>query len=113
MTQKLLVQWRGREPCRVKPPAGTDGKSMGCTERLGVKTSDNKGNTRPVFTILKKCRPVLRQTGLVLPSRLNTENHFRGGGQLSRRCADDCRLTGKLDKLTAAFKASDGKTAGW
>ncbi len=30
------------KPCRVKPPAGTDGKSMGCTQRACVKTSDSK-----------------------------------------------------------------------
>ncbi len=34
--------------------AGTDGKAWDALKELGVKTSDSKGNTRPVFTILKE-----------------------------------------------------------
>lgn len=64
---KKPPQWSGRcmmqnhrfnggdgKPCRVKPPAGTDGKAWDALKELGVKTSDSKGNTRPVFTILKE-----------------------------------------------------------
>ncbi len=50
MMQKSQAQWRDGKPCRVKSPAGTNGKSMGCLKELGVKTSDSKGNTRPIFT---------------------------------------------------------------
>ncbi|MGC6744089.1 hypothetical protein ACP0HM_01095 [Escherichia coli] len=37
---------------------------------------------------------------------------FRGGGQLSRRRADDCRLNRKAGQTDrCVLKASDGKTA--
>ncbi|MGC6744088.1 hypothetical protein ACP0HM_01090 [Escherichia coli] len=38
-----------------------------------MKTSDSKGNTRPIFTILKEMQASFeKKTGSVLPSRLNT-----------------------------------------
>ncbi len=43
MMQKSQAQWRDGKPCRVKPPAGTDGKSMGCTQRAWSENLRQQG----------------------------------------------------------------------
>lgn len=95
MMQNHRLNGGDGKPCRVKPPAGTDGKAWDALKELGVKTSDSKGNTRPVFTILKEMQASFEKNRLGTAQQAEYMKPFRGGGQLSRRCADDCRLNRK------------------
>lgn len=93
---------------RLQAPTG---KAWAALKEPGVKTADSKGNMRPVFTILKEIQASFKkdklgtsQTGEYL------KTIFREEALKSSNALLDAAASGKLDKLTAAFKASDGKT---
>lgn len=93
---------------RLQAPTG---KAWAALKELGVKTADSEGNMRPVFTILKEIQTSFKknklgtsQTGEYLKTIFGEEALKSSNALL------DAAASGKLDKLTAAFKASDGKT---
>ena len=93
---------------RLQAPTG---KAWAALKELGVKTADSKGNMRPVFTILKEIQASFKknklgtsQTGEYLKTIFGEEALKSSNALL------DAAASGKLDKLTAAIKASDGKT---
>ncbi|MCY3497655.1 phage tail tape measure protein [Klebsiella pneumoniae] len=93
---------------RLQAPTG---KAWAALKELGVKTADSKGNMRPVFTILKEIQASFKknklgtsQTGEYLKTIFGEEALKSSNALL------DAAARGKLDKLTSAFKASDGKT---
>ncbi|RGD15445.1 phage tail tape measure protein [Enterobacter sp. AM17-18] len=94
---------------RLQAPTG---KAWTALKELGVKTSDSKGNMRPVFSILKEIRASFdkhklgnAQQGEYLKTIFG-EEALKSSNVLLAAAA-----SGKLDKLTATLKASDGKTA--
>lgn len=93
---------------RLQAPTG---KAWAALKELGVKTADSKGNMRPIFTILKEIQASFKknklgtsQTGEYLKTIFGEEALKSSNALL------DAAASGKLDKLTAAFKTSDGKT---
>lgn len=93
---------------RLQAPTG---KAWAALKELGVKTADSQGNMRPVFTILKEIQASFKknklgtsQTGEYLKTIFGEEALKSSNALL------DAAASGKLDELTAAFKASDGKT---
>ncbi|WP_334350258.1 phage tail tape measure protein [Enterobacter hormaechei] len=93
---------------RLQAPTG---KAFEAIKELGVKTSDARGNTRPIFSILKemqrsfeKNNPGTSQRGEYMKTIFGEEASSAAAVLMT------AASTGKLDKLTAAFKASDGKT---
>ncbi|HBI9747558.1 TPA: phage tail tape measure protein, partial [Escherichia coli] len=88
------------------------GKAWDALKELGVKTSDSKGNTRPVFTILKEMQASFEKNRLGTAQQAEYMKTIFGEEASSAAAVlMTAASTGKLDKLTAAFKASDGKTA--
>ncbi|EGK3903011.1 phage tail tape measure protein [Escherichia coli] len=88
------------------------GKAWDALKELGVKTSDSKGNTRPVFTILKEMQASFEKNRLGTAQQAEYMKTIFGEETSSAAAVlMTAASTGKLDKLTAAFKASDGKTA--
>ena len=94
---------------RLQAPTG---KAWDALKELGVKTSDSKGNTRPVFTILKEMQASFEKNrlGTAQPAEY-MKTIFGEEASSAAAVLMTAASTGKLDKLTAAFKASDGKTA--
>ncbi|EFN6152621.1 phage tail tape measure protein [Escherichia coli] len=93
---------------RLQAPTG---KAWDALKELGVKTSDKKGNMRPLFTILKEIQASFdkhklgtSQTGEYLKTIFG-EEALKSANVLLAAAA-----SGKLDTLTATVKASDGKT---
>ncbi|WP_244572829.1 phage tail tape measure protein, partial [Escherichia coli] len=93
---------------RLQAPTG---KAWDALKELGVKTSDKKGNMRPLFTILKEIQASFdkhklgtSQTGEYLKTIFG-EEALKSANVLLAAAA-----SGKLDTLTATLKASDGKT---
>lgn len=94
---------------RLQAPTG---KAWDALKELGVKTSDSKGNTRPVFTILKEMQASFDKNRLGTAQQAEYMKTIFGEEASSAAAVlMTAASTGKLDKLTAAFKASDGKTA--
>ncbi|WP_097752282.1 phage tail tape measure protein [Escherichia coli] len=94
---------------RLQAPTG---KAWDALKELGVKTSDSKGNTRPVFTILKEMQASFEKNRLGTAQQAEYMKTIFGEETSSAAAVlMTAASTGKLDKLTAAFKASDGKTA--
>lgn len=94
---------------RLQAPTG---KAWTALKELGVKTSDSKGNMRPIFSILKEIQASFdkhklgnAQQGEYLKTIFG-EEALKSSNVLLAAAA-----SGKLDQLTAALKASDGKTA--
>ena len=93
---------------RLQAPTG---KAYEAIKELGVKTSDDKGNTRPIFTILKEMQRSFEKNNLGTSQRGEYMKTIFGEEASSAAAVlMTAASTGKLDKLTAAFKASDGKT---
>ncbi|MBJ9267221.1 phage tail tape measure protein [Citrobacter freundii] len=93
---------------RLQAPTG---KAYDAIKELGVKTSDNKGNTRPIFSILKEMQRSFENNNLGTGQRAEYMKTIFGEEASSAAAVlMTAASTGKLDKLTAAFKASDGKT---
>ncbi|MDO2723433.1 phage tail tape measure protein [Escherichia coli] len=94
---------------RLQAPTG---KAWDALKELGVKTSDSKGNTRPIFTILKEMQGSFEKNRLGTAQQAEYMKTIFGEEASSAAAVlMTAASTGKLDKLTAAFKASDGKTA--
>ncbi len=94
---------------RLQAPTG---KAWDALKELGVKTSDSKGNTRPVFTILKEMQASFEKNRLGTAQQAEYMKTIFGEEASSAAAVlMTAASTGRLDKLTAAFKASDGKTA--
>ncbi|EOF9297995.1 phage tail tape measure protein [Enterobacter bugandensis] len=93
---------------RLQAPTG---KAYEAIKELGVKTSDDKGNTRPIFSILKEMQRSFEKNKLGTSQRGEYMKTIFGEEASSAAAVlMTAASTGKLDKLTAAFKASDGKT---
>lgn len=93
---------------RLQAPTG---KAYDAIKELGVKTSDSKGNTRPIFSILKEMQRSFEKNNLGTSQRAEYMKTIFGEEASSAAAVlMTAASTGKLDKLTAAFKASDGKT---
>lgn len=93
---------------RLQAPTG---KAYDAIKELGVKTSDSKGNTRPIFSILKEIQRSFEKNNLGTGQKAEYMKTIFGEEASSAAAVlMTAASTGKLDKLTAAFKASDGKT---
>lgn len=93
---------------RLQAPTG---KAWDALNELGVKTSDSKGNTRPIFTILKEMQKSFEKNKLGTGQRAEyVKTIFGDEAMKSASVLMAAATSGKLDDLTAKFKASDGKT---
>ena len=94
---------------RLQAPTGESFKAI---KELGIKTADGKGNTRPIFTILKEMQASFDRHKLGTGQRAEyMKTIFGEEASSSAAVLMTAASTGKLDQLTATFKASDGKTA--
>ncbi|RTN83799.1 phage tail tape measure protein [Enterobacter asburiae] len=94
---------------RLQAPTG---KAYEAIKELGVKTSDSKGNTRPLFAILKEMQRSFEKNNLGTSQKGEYMKTIFGEEASSAAAVlMTAASSGKLDQLTAAFKASDGKTA--
>lgn len=94
---------------RLQAPTGEAYKAI---KELGIKTADSKGNTRPIFTILKEMQDSFARNKLGTGQRAEyMKTIFGEEASSSAAVLMSAASTGKLDRLTEAFKASDGKTA--
>ncbi|WP_213223689.1 phage tail tape measure protein [Klebsiella grimontii] len=93
---------------RLQAPTG---QAYTAIKELGIKTADSKGNTRPVFTILKEMQASFEKNKLGTGQRAEYMKTIFGEEASSPAAVlMNAAQSGKLDQLTAAFKASDGKT---
>jgi TP901 family phage tail tape measure protein len=93
---------------RLQAPTG---KAYDAIKELGVKTSDRKGNTRPIFSILKEMQRSFEKNNLGTGQKAEYMKTIFGEEASSAAAVlMAAASSGKLDQLTAAFKASDGKT---
>ncbi|USC08422.1 phage tail tape measure protein [Klebsiella variicola] len=93
---------------RLQAPTG---QAYTAIKELGIKTADSKGNTRPVFTILKEMQASFEKNKLGTGQRAEYMKTIFGEEASSAAAVlMNAAKSGKLDQLTAAFKASDGKT---
>ncbi|MCJ1190403.1 phage tail tape measure protein [Escherichia coli] len=93
---------------RLQAPTG---KAWDALKELGVKTSDKKGNMRPLFTILKEIQASFDKHKLGTSQKGEYLKTIFGEEALkSANVLLAAAASGKLDKLTATLKASDGKT---
>lgn len=92
---------------RLQAPTG---KAFEAIKELGVKTSDSKGNTRPIFSILKEMQRSFEKNNLGTSQRGEYMKTIFGEEASSAAVLMEAASSGKLDRLTEAFKASDGKT---
>ena len=93
---------------RLQAPTGTAAAALG---ELKVKTADGKGNMRPLFTILKEMQKSFAKNKLGDAQQAQYMKAIFGEEASSAAMVlMDGATSGKLDKLTQAFKTSDGKT---
>ncbi|MCB4591166.1 phage tail tape measure protein [Escherichia coli] len=93
---------------RLQAPTG---KAWDALKELGVKTSDSKGNTRPIFTILKEMQASFKRNNLGTAQQAEyMKTIFGEEASSSANVLMAAAASGKLDQLAAALKASDGKT---
>ncbi|MNB95503.1 Phage-related minor tail protein [compost metagenome] len=94
---------------RLQAPVGQAKTALG---ELGVRNADSNGNMRPLFTLLKEMQGSFTRNKLGDAQRAEYMKVIFGEEASSAAAVlmTDA-MTGKLDKLTATFKASDGKTA--
>lgn len=93
---------------RLQAPTG---KAWDALKELGVKTSDSKGNTRPIFTILKEMQASFKRNNLGTAQKAEyMKTIFGEEASSSANVLMAAAASGKLDQLAAALKASDGKT---
>lgn len=94
---------------RLQAPTG---KAFDAIKELGVRTADSKGNTRPIFSILKEMQASFEKNNLGSGQRAEYMKTIFGEEASSAAAVlMSAASTGKLDQLTATLKASDGKTA--
>ncbi|MDT7469094.1 phage tail tape measure protein [Citrobacter portucalensis] len=93
---------------RLQAPTG---KAWDALKELGVKTSDSKGNTRPIFTILKEMQASFKRNNLGTAQQAEyMKTIFGEEASSSANVLMAAAASGKLDQLATALKASDGKT---
>ncbi|WKW44011.1 phage tail tape measure protein [Kosakonia cowanii] len=93
---------------RLQAPTG---RAYTAIKELGVRTADSKGNTRPIFAILKEIQASFEKNRLGTGQRAEyMKTIFGEEASSAAQVLMTAASTGKLDQLTAAFKASDGKT---
>lgn len=93
---------------RLQAPTG---KAYDALKELGVKTSDSKGNTRPLFTILKEMQASFKRNNFGTSQKAEyVKTIFGEEAMKSASVLMAAAASGKLDKLTATIKDSDGKT---
>lgn len=93
---------------RLQAPTG---KAYDALKELGVKTSDSKGNTRPLFTILKEMQASFKRNNLGTSQKAEyVKTIFGEEAMKSASVLMAAAASGKLDKLTATIKDSVGKT---
>ncbi len=93
---------------RLQAPTG---KAYDAIKELGVKTTDSKGNTRPVFSILKEIQRSFEKNKLGTGQRAEyMKTIFGEEASSSASVLMTAAASGKLDNLTRLIKASDGKT---
>ncbi|HEY2452327.1 MAG TPA: phage tail tape measure protein [Scandinavium sp.] len=93
---------------RLQAPTG---KASDALKELGVKTSDSKGNTRPIFSILKEMQASFKRNNLGTGQQAEyMKTIFGEEASSSANVLMAAAASGKLDQLTAALKTSDGKT---
>ncbi|HEA6982952.1 TPA: phage tail tape measure protein [Escherichia coli] len=93
---------------RLQAPTG---KAYDAIKELGVKTMDKKGNTRPIFTILKEIQASFKRNNLGTGQKAEYMKTIFG--EEARSAASvlmAAAASGKLDELTKIIKDSDGKT---
>ncbi|APY53725.1 phage tail tape measure protein [Salmonella enterica] len=93
---------------RLQAPTG---KAYDALKELGLKTSDSKGNTRPLFTILKEMQASFKRNNLGTSQKAEyVKTIFGEEAMKSASVLMAAAASGTLDKLTATIKDSDGKT---
>lgn len=93
---------------RLQAPAG---KAYDAIKELGVKTMDSKGNTRPIFSILKEMQASFEKNNLGTGQRSEYMKAIFGEeASSSASVLMAAAASGKLDNLTRLIKSSDGKT---
>ncbi|WP_433639398.1 phage tail tape measure protein [Kluyvera georgiana] len=94
---------------RLQAPSG---KAYDAIKELGVKTMDSKGNTRPIFSILKEMQQSFEKNKLGTGQRSEYMKAIFGEeASSSASVLMAAAASGKLDNLTRLIKDSDGKTA--
>ncbi len=93
---------------RLQAPSG---KAYDAIKELGVKTMDSKGNTRPIFSILKEMQTSFEKNNLGTGQRSEYMKAIFGEeASSSASILMAAAASGKLDNLTRTIKSSDGKT---
>ncbi|WP_278401383.1 phage tail tape measure protein [Hafnia paralvei] len=93
---------------RLQAPTG---KAWDALQELGVKTSDKKGNTRPIFTILKEIQKSFEKNKLGTGQKAEyLKTIFGEEATKSAAVLIAAATSGKLDRLSKTLKDSDGKT---
>lgn len=93
---------------RLQAPSG---KAYDAIKELGVKTMDGKGNTRPIFSILKEMQASFEKNNLGTGQRSEYMKAIFGEeASSSASVLMAAAASGKLDNLTRLIKSSDGKT---
>ncbi|ELY5817002.1 phage tail tape measure protein [Cronobacter turicensis] len=93
---------------RLQAPTG---EAFDALKELKVSTADSKGNMRPLFSILREIQASFEKHGLGTAQRGEyLKTIFGEEASSSAAVLMQAATSGRLDALTAAFKASDGKT---
>lgn len=93
---------------RLQAPTG---KAYDAIKELGVKTMDRKGNTRPIFTILKEIQASFKRNNLGTGQKAEyMKTIFGEEASSAASVLMTAAASGKLDNLTKLIKDSDGKT---
>lgn len=93
---------------RLQAPTG---QAYAAIKELGVKTMDNKGNTRPIFTILKEMQASFKRNNLGTGQKAEyMKTIFGEEASSAASVLMTAAASGKLDNLTKLIKESDGKT---
>lgn len=93
---------------RLQAPTG---KAYDAIKELGIKTMDSKGNTRPIFSILKEMQASFEKNSLGTGQRSEYMKAIFGEeASSSASVLMAAAASGKLDNLTRLIKSSDGKT---
>ncbi|HDL8466997.1 TPA: phage tail tape measure protein [Yersinia enterocolitica] len=93
---------------RLQAPVG---KAHDALDELGVNTADRKGNMRPLFTLLKEMQNSFEKNKLGTAQRAEYMKAIFGEEASSAAAVlMEGAASGKLDRLTKMFQASDGKT---
>ncbi|AHB69305.1 hypothetical protein P262_01322 [Cronobacter malonaticus] len=93
---------------RLQAPTG---EAFDALKELKVSTADSKGNMRPLFSILREIQTSFKQHGLGSSQQGEyLKTIFGEEASSSAAVLMQAATSGRLDALTAAFKASDGKT---